>query len=77
MDKKNGSGKRTLKDLTLRGKHDVTGGLFTTQVKEAFAKAAAPVLGNTWGNTPGGRLPGLGRHVGRQRLSQRQHLVSA
>jgi hypothetical protein len=44
MDKKNGKGKRALKDLTPREKHDVRGGSFTevmTQVKAAWAAAAS------------------------------------
>ena len=66
MDKKNRSQhKLAVKDLTPRHAEDVRGGLFTTQVKEAWAKAATatdwgpPQLpqpcGNTWapcgGNT--------------------------
>jgi len=39
MDKKNGHGKRTLKDLTPREKHDVRGGTFTEVI--ANIKAAA------------------------------------
>jgi len=64
MKKQRGNSDRALKDLTPRETHDVRGGLFTTQVKEAFAKAAAPVLGNTWGNTPGGDIPGCGNNWG-------------
>ena len=44
MDKKNGRGKRPLKDLTPREKHDVRGGSFTevmTQAKAAWAAAAS------------------------------------
>ena len=65
MEKKSGNSNRAPKDLTLRETHDISGGLFTTQVKEAWAKAATatdwgpPQLpqpcGNTWapcgGNT--------------------------
>ena len=47
MNKKNGHGKRTVKDLPPRKGQDVKGG----------DKAAAPVLGNTWGNKPGGDFP--------------------
>ena len=57
MEKKNrNSGKRTVKDLTPREKHDVRGGTFTAvfaDVKAAWAAAAPTVAG---AGADGGKL---------------------